>query len=178
MDVGTEWIVSNKKGAAKVEEKELKQACLGLMEKVDVLYLSTVDIDGFPHTRLMSNLRDKKHHPDLAGMFERHKEDFLIYMVTSSSSAKMRQIRANPKASVFFSVYTEVPSDFQCLMLCGEIQEVSDRQLKKQLWQAGWEMFWRGGVDDPQYTVLRPMPAFARGGYKEAPFEFDLSRRK
>jgi general stress protein 26 len=63
-------------------------------------------------------------------------------------------------------------------MLCGEIEEVSDQQLKKQLWQSGWEIFWQGGVDDPQYTVLRLMPAFARGGYKEAPFEFELSGHK
>ena len=161
-----------------MEEKELKQACLNLMEKVDVVYLSTVDSNGFPHTRIMSNLRDKKQHPNLAKMFEQHKEDFLIYMVTSSSSAKMQQIRANPKVSVYLGVYTEVPSDFQCLMLCGEIKEVSDQQLKEQLWQSGWEMFWQGGVDDPEYTVLRLMPAFARGGYKESPFEFELSGHK
>lgn len=161
-----------------MEEKEIKQACLNLMEKVGVVYLSTVDADGFPHTRIMSNLRDKKQHPNLAKMFERHKEDFLIYMITSSSSVKMRQMRANPKVSVFFAVYTEVPSDFQCLVLCGEVEEVSDQQLKKQLWQAGWEIFWRGGAEDPEYTVLRLMPAFARGGYKEAPFEFALSGRK
>jgi general stress protein 26 len=161
-----------------MEEKELKQACLNLMEKVDVVYLSTVDINGFPHTRIMSNLRDKKQHPNLAKMFEQHKEDFLIYMVTSSSSVKMQQIRANPKVSVYLGVYTEVPSDFQCLMLGGEIEEVSDQQLKKQLWQSGWEIFWQGGVDDPEYTVLRLMPAFARGGYKESPFEFELSGHK
>lgn len=161
-----------------MEEKEIKQGCLDLMQKVDVLYLSTVDADGFPHTRIMSNLRDKKQHSGLVGMFERHKEDFLIYMVTSSSSVKMRQIRANPKISVLFAVYTEVPSDFQYLMLCGEVEEVSDRQLKTQLWQAGWEIFWQKGAEDPEYTVLRLTPAFARGGYKESPFEFALNGRK
>ena len=161
-----------------MKEKELKQACLDLMEKVDVVYLSTVDVNGFPHTRIMSNLRDKKQYPGLAGMFEQHKDDFLIYMATSSSSVKMQQIRANPKVSVYLGVYTEDPADFQCLMLCGEVEEVSDQQLKKQLWQTGWEMFWQGGVDDPEYTVLRLMPAFARGGYKESPFEFELSERK
>ena len=159
-------------------ENELRQACLKLMETVDVAYLSTIDSDGFPHTRIMSNLRDKKQHPNLAGMFEQHQEDFLVYMVTSSSSAKMQQIRNNPKVSVYFSVYTEVPTDFQCLMLGGEIEEVTDRQLKKQLWQSGWEIFWQGGVDDPEYTVLRLMPTFARGGYKESPFEFELNRQK
>jgi len=161
-----------------MEEKELKQACLNLMGKVDVVYLSTVDGDGFPHTRIMSNLRDKKQHPNLAKMLEQHKEDFLTYMVTSSSSVKMQQIRANPKVSVYLGVYTEVPSDFQCLTLCGEIEEVSDQQLKKQLWQSGWEIFWQGGADDPEYTVLRLMPAFARGAYKESPFEFKLSGPK
>ena len=161
-----------------MEEKELKQACLDLMGKVDVVYLSTVDGNGFPHTRLMANLRDKKQHPNLTGMFEQHKEDFLIYMATSSSSVKMQQIRANSRVSVLFAVYTEVPTDFQSVMLCGEIEEVSDQQIKKELWQSGWEIFWQGGVDDPEYTVLRLVPAFAKGAYKESPFEFELSGPK
>ncbi len=161
-----------------MQEKELKQACVDLLEKVDVVYLSTVDVNGFPHTRLMSNLRYKKQHPNLVGMFEQHKEDFLIYMATSSSSVKMQHIRANPKVSVYLGVYTEVPTDFQSVMLGEEIEEVSDQQLKKQLWQAGREMFWQGGVDDPEYTVLRLMPAFAKGAYKAAPFEFKLNEPK
>ena len=157
-----------------MEEKELKEACLSLMETTDVMYLSTIGSDGFPYTRIMSNLRYKKEYPALVELFEQHKEDFLVYIVTSSSSVKMKQIRANPKVSVHFSFYSTVPSEFQTLMLGGEIKEVSDKQLKKELWQNGWEMFWSGGVDDPEYTVLMMMPAFARGGYKEAPFEFKL----
>jgi general stress protein 26 len=157
-----------------MNEKELKQACLNLMETVDVMYLSTIGSDGFPNTRIMSNLRNKKENPGLVKMFEQHKEDFLVYMVTSNSSAKMQQIRANPKVSVYLSVYTSVPSEFHCLMLCGEIEEVTDNQLKKQIWQDGWEMFWPGGADDPEYTVLKLMPVSARGGYQEKPFEFKL----
>jgi len=157
-----------------MEEKDLKKACLNLMETTGVVYLSTIDSDGFPYTRIMSNLRNKKEHPGLVKIFEQHKEDFLIYMVTSSSSAKMQQIRANPKVSVYLSVYTDIPSEFQCLMLGGEIEEVTDKQLKKQLWQDGWEIHWPGGADDPEFTVLRLSPAFAKGWYKEAPFEFKL----
>jgi general stress protein 26 len=63
-------------------------------------------------------------------------------------------------------------------MLCGEIEEVSDQQLKKELWQPDWEIFWQGGVDDPEYAVLRLMPIFVRGAYKESPFEFELEGRK
>ncbi|MHC4751093.1 MAG: pyridoxamine 5'-phosphate oxidase family protein [Planctomycetota bacterium] len=157
-----------------MEEKEVKQACLKLMETVDVIYLSTIGSRGFPHTRIMSNLRNKKEYPALVEIFGHHKEDFLIYMVTSSSSAKMQQIRANPKVSVYLSVHSSIPSEFHCLMLSGEIEEVSDKQLKKQLWGDGWEVFWPGGADDPEFTVLMLMPAFAKGGYKEAPFEFEF----
>jgi len=144
------------------------------MEMADVVYLSTIGSDGFPYTRIMSNLRNKKENPGLVKIFEQHKEDFLIYMATSSSSAKMKQVRANPKVSVYLSVYSDIPSEFQCLTLIGEIEEVADKQLKKQLWQDGWEMFWPGGAGDPEFTVLMLMPAFAKGGYKETPFEFKL----
>ncbi len=157
-----------------MEEKQLKEACLNLMETTDVMYLSTNGSDGFPHTRIMSNLRNKKEYSNLVEIFEQHKEDFLVYMVTSSSSVKMNQIRANPKVSVYLSIFSSVPSDFQCLMLGGEIEEVTDKQLKKQLWQDGWEMHWPGGADDPEFTVMMLKPVFARGGYKEAPFEFEL----
>ena len=157
-----------------MEEKELKQACLNLMETTDVMYVSTIGSDGFPYTRIMSNLRYKKEYPELVEIFEQHKEDFLVYIVTSSSSEKMKQIRANPKVSIHYSFYSTIPSEFHFLMLAGEIEEVTDKQFKKQLWQDGWEMHWPGGADDPEFTVLMLKPVFARGGYKEAPFEFEL----
>ena len=42
-----------------MQEKELKQKCLGLMETGEVVYFSTVDDEGFPQTRAMVNLRNK-----------------------------------------------------------------------------------------------------------------------
>ena len=153
-----------------MEEKEIKQECLNLMETADAIYLSTFGGDSFPHTRMMSNLRNKKDNPGLVEIFEQHKEDFLIYMATSNSSVKMQQIRANPKVSVYLCN----PGEFHGLMLGGEIEEITDRQVKKQLWQEGWEVFWPGGADNPEFTVLRLSPAFAKGWYKEGPFEFKL----
>jgi len=153
-----------------MQEKGPKQECLNLMETAEVVYLSTNSSDGFPHTRMMSNLRNKKQNPGLVKIFERHKKDFLIYLVTSSSSAKMQQIRANPKVSVYLCN----PGEFHGLMLGGEIEEVTDQDLKKQLWQDGWEAFWPSGADGPEYTVLRLLPSFANGWYKEGPFEFKL----
>lgn len=157
-----------------MEEQEIKEACLNLMESTDVMYLSSIGSDSFPYTRIMSNLRYKKEYPEFAEIFKQHKEDFLVYIVTSNSSKKMKQIRANPKVSVHFSFYSSVPTEFHFLMLAGEIEEVKNKQFKKQLWKDGWEMFWPGGADDPEFTVLKLMPVLARGGYKGKPFEFEL----
>jgi general stress protein 26 len=121
-----------------------------------------------------TNLRNKKENPGLVEIFKQHKEDFLVYLATSNSSDKMKQIRRNPKVSVYLPAYTSIPSEFHSLMLGEETEEVTDKQLKKQLWQDGWETFWPGGMEDPEYTVLKMMPSFARGGYKEKPFEFKL----
>jgi len=153
-----------------MEEKELKQECLKLMETADVIYLSTNGSDGYPHTRVMSNLRNKNENPAAAKILAQHKEDFVIHFATGHSSTKMQQIRANPKVSAYLCN----PGEFHTIMLSGEIEEVTDQEFKKQLWQDGWEMHWPGGANDPEFTVLKLSPAFARGGYKKRPFEFKL----
>jgi len=153
-----------------MEEKEIKRLSLELMESAEAAYLSTIGGNGFPQTRVMGNLRNAEQYSGLTGVFSEHNEDFLIYLTTSASSAKMEQIKVNPKVSVYFCN----PSKFHGLMLGGEIAEVTNQELKKQLWQDGWEIHWPGGADDPEFTVLQLSPAFAKGWYKEAPFEFKI----
>ncbi len=153
-----------------MEEKKLKQVCLKLMETADAIYLSTIGSDGFPHTRLMSNLRNKKENPGAAKVLSQHEEGFQVHFVTSKSSTKMQQIRANSKVSAYLCN----PGEFHTLMLSGEVEEITDKEFKKQLWQDGWEMHWPGGADDPEFTVLQLAPAHAKGWYKEGPFEMKL----
>ncbi|MHC4889379.1 MAG: hypothetical protein ACYTEO_07960 [Planctomycetota bacterium] len=43
-----------------MEEKEAKRVSLELTEVVQEAYLSTVDSDGFPQTRVIGNLRNKE----------------------------------------------------------------------------------------------------------------------
>jgi general stress protein 26 len=82
-----------------MEEKELKQECLKLMETADAVYLGTISNDGYPHIRIMGNLRNEQQCKAAVELFAGHDEDFLIYMLTGDSSLKMKQIRANPKVS-------------------------------------------------------------------------------
>ncbi len=145
-----------------MEEKELKQEYLKLMETADAVYFSTVDSDGFPQIRVMANLWNKEQSPGLAEVFAQHSEDFLVYLTTCEATSKIKQIKANPKASVYFCKVNESLG----LMLAGEIEIITDENLKKELWQDYYP--------DKKYTLLRLLPDFAKGWNKVGPFEFKL----
>jgi general stress protein 26 len=153
-----------------MEEQELRKKCLQLIDTADAVYLTTIGKDGYPHTRVMGNLRNKQQCRASVELFAEHREDFLIYMLTGHSSAKMQQIRANPKVSVYFCN----PAENHYLMLAGNVEELADPELKKRLWQDEWKMHWPGGPDDPEFILLRLLPVFAKGWYKEGPFEFQI----
>jgi general stress protein 26 len=59
-------------------------------------------------------------------------------------------------------------------MFTGDIEEVNDPDLKKRIWQDEWKMHWPGGVEDPEFVLLKLLPHFAKGWYKEAPYEFKI----
>ena len=153
-----------------MDETDIKQECLKLMETADAVYLSTLSDDGFPHTRMMSNLRNKEENPAVAKILEPDKKDFVVYFVTGRSSVKMQQILADPRICAYFCN----PKEVRTLLLVGKVDEVEDMEFKKKLWQDGWEIHWQGGADDPEFIVLKLLPTFAKGWNKDAPFEFKL----
>ncbi len=149
-----------------MEEKELKQECLKLMETADAAYFATIDSEGFPQIRVMANLRNKEQSPGLAEVFTKHSEDFLVYLTTCETTSKIEQIKANPKASVYYCKVNESLG----LMLAGQIEIITDEKLKEQLWQDWWQDYY----PDKNYTLLRLLPDFAKGWNKEGAFEFKL----
>lgn len=153
-----------------MDEKEIKQRCLKLMETADAAYLSTISDDGFPHTRMMGNLRNEQQCKIAKELFADHDEDFMIYMLTGSSSPKMKQIRANPRVSVYYANAAEIHT----LLLVGEVEELDDLDLKKKIWQEEWKIHWPGGAEDPEFVLLQLTPTYAKGWYKDTPFEFKL----
>ncbi len=151
-----------------MEEKEIKRLSLELMETAEAAYLSTIDGNSFPQTRVMGNLRNKEQCRIAEELFAGHDEDFLVYMLTSHSSAKMQQVRANSKVSVYFCNSAE----FHTLLLIGNAEEIDDPDLKKRIWQDEWKMHWPGGPEDPEFIILKLLPEWAKGWYKEGPFGF------
>ncbi len=153
-----------------MDESEARRFALALIEKAETSCLTTIDSNGFPEVRAMLNLRNRTLWPSLAAVFDGHERDLLMYYSTNTSSAKVAQIKTNPKGSVYFCD----PAHSHGLMLAGTIEIVTDQQLKRRIWQDGWEVYYPGGVNDPDYSLLRLSPTFAKGWTGQAPFGFKL----
>jgi len=141
-----------------MDEQEARRQSLELMSIAEAAFLTTVDREGFPQTRAMVNLRQSDQYPGLTGLFDGHRDDFLVYLGSNRSSNKVQQVRENPKASVYYCV----PSEWRGLMLGGKIEIVTDQALKEAIWQDGWERYYPGGVTDPEYTILKLQPEIAK----------------
>lgn len=153
-----------------MEYQELKQNCLELMETSEAAYLATIDASGFPCIRAVTNLRRREEWPGLAPFFEKHRDDFLVYILTNTSSNKVRQVAANPAGSIYYCC----PAKFHGLMLEGFIEVVEDDNFKRGFWQPGWERYYAGGPEDPDYALLRLRPLRASGWWEERTFAFSL----
>jgi len=155
-----------------MEESEAKRLSLELMEASHPAYLTTIDSEGFPHTRAMNNFRNKSQRPDLVSLFRDHQEDFLIIFSTNTSSTKVKHVRENAKVSVYYSN----PEKWQGVMFGGKIEIVPGVELKRAIWKDGMEKYYPSGYDDPDHTILRLRPQMAKGwdGQKFTRFAFKI----
>jgi general stress protein 26 len=156
-----------------MDETEAKELSLQLMNIAKAAYLTTIDPNGFPHTRGMTNMRNKETHPHLIPLFSGHQEDFLIIFSTNTSSGKVKHVEKNPKVSVYYSH----PEKTQGVMFGGEIEIVTDPKLKRAIWTDDMVKYYPSGYDDPDHTILRLRPQMAKGwnGQKFTTFAFTIS---
>lgn len=153
-----------------MKKDEARKFTLSLMNSSLAIYLATVDSDGLPNIRALSNLRHSRQYPDLRDFFKQQEEPFVTYVSTFSSSAKAKQIRENSQVAVYFSR----PEKFQGVMLSGSMESVRDRATKEALWQKQWKVFWPKGTRDPKYRVLRFVPTRAKGWSGKEAFRFSI----
>jgi len=109
-----------------------------MIDKSSTSFVSYVDEDGYPITKAMLKPRKRN---DI-------KE---IWFSTNTSSDKVRYFRKNNKASIYFIDKRY----FRGVSLIGTIEVLDTTEAKEMIWQTGDEMFYKEGVSDPDYCVLK-----------------------
>ncbi len=76
-----------------------------------------------------------------------------IYFSTNTSSNKIKQFTANDTACVYF--YKRGRFKYQGLSIIGEMHICTDQETKNAIWKFGDTLFYKQGVTDPDYCVLK-----------------------
>lgn len=115
-----------------------EQFVVDLFEGQNLSFIGSIDEDGFPQIRAM--LRPRKREGIKT-----------IYFSTNTPTNKVRHFRNNEKACVYFCA----PAAFRGALLIGTMEVLEEQAYKNMLWQEGDELYYPGGVTDPNYIVLR-----------------------
>ena len=76
-----------------------------------------------------------------------------VYFSTNTSSKKVAQYTANGKACVYF--YKRGRFKYQGVAIVGDMEVCTDQPTKNEIWRFGDKMFYKQGVTDPDYCVLK-----------------------
>ncbi len=154
-----------------MDAAERKRKVLELVETAEVVYLTTIGEDGYPHTRAMLNLRNREQYPRQAELFAAHADDLVTYFTTNTSSSKVRDAGADPRACAYYCH----PRRFRGVALVGDLEIVMHADIRHAVWHEGWVRYYPGGPDDPDHSILRLRPRYATGWYESETFRLDLN---
>lgn len=116
-----------------------KEQIFEFIEKQKVAFIASVDKDGFPNMKAM--------------LMPRKIEGNCFYFSTNTSSMRIEQYRENERASIYF--FNKGRFRYEAVMLVGTMEVLEDFETKKEIWRTGDTMFYRKGVTDPDYCVLK-----------------------
>ena len=102
-------------------------------------FLGSVNEEGFPVIRAM--------------LAPRTIDGNQLYFSTNTSSKKVKQYLENNKACIYF--YKRGRFKYQGASIIGEMQVCEDQPTKDLIWRFGDKLFYKQGVTDPDYCVLK-----------------------
>lgn len=118
----------------------IKEKAAQMVATAQVITVASIDENGYPRPVAMVKIKD---------------EDGAIYVSTGTSSAKTAHFKANPKAGV------SIVRGGDNIIYTGEMEIVTDEALKRSLWGDWMLPHFAGGIDDPEYCVLKFTPQSA-----------------
>lgn len=117
-----------------------KDKISSFIRKQKVGFVCSIDEDGIPNVKAM--LKPRKQ----VGLKE-------FYFSTNTSSMRVKQYIENPNASIYF--YHKGLIKYVGVMLKGKMEVLTDQPTKDMIWRKGDTMFYKQGVTDPDYCVLK-----------------------
>lgn len=127
--------------------------------KQEAAFIASVDEQGYPNMKAM--------------LLPRKIDGNNFYFSTNTSSMRTQQYLKNPKASIYS--YHKGRIKYEGIMLVGTMEVLQDQEIKQEIWRAGDTMYYKEGVSDPDYCVLKFTAVKGRyyRNLKTESFEFD-----
>lgn len=116
-----------------------RQYIFEFIQKQKTAFIASVDEQGFPNMKAM--------------FAPRKIEGNCFYFSTNTSAMRSRQFMKNPKSSIYF--YNKGRFKYEAVMLTGTMEVLQDDDIKREIWQPGDVMYYKQGVTDPDYCVLK-----------------------
>ncbi|NLG02683.1 MAG: pyridoxamine 5'-phosphate oxidase family protein [Clostridia bacterium] len=118
--------------------RDIEKTIGTLIQKRSTAYVSSIDEDGCPNTKAMNQARK------IVGIKE-------FYFSTNTSSMRVAQYRKKPNACIYYAD----TRFFRGVMLKGTMEVLEDAATKESCWQKGDTMYYKEGVTDPDYCILK-----------------------
>ncbi len=116
-----------------------KAQILQFISEQKTAFIGSVNEQGFPVIRAM--------------LAPRKIDGNGIYFSTNTSSNKVKQYLANNKACIYF--YKRGKFKYQGVSITGEMEVCTEQPIKDEIWRIGDKIFYKQGVTDPDYCVLK-----------------------
>ncbi len=113
---------------------------ISFIKRQKVAFIASVDDNGVPAIKAMLSPR-------------KITDNTVFYFSTNTSSLRVKQYQQNPGASIYF--YHKGLFRYRGVMLQGTMDVLEDAAIKEELWHIGDTIFYKQGVTDPDYCVLR-----------------------
>jgi len=109
-----------------------------LVDKASLTIISYTDAEGFPVSKAMLSPRERN------GIRE-------FWFSTNTSSNKVMCFLRDSKASIYFVD----KRFFRGVSLIGTMEVLETAEAKERIWEIGDTMYYKKGVTDPDYCVLK-----------------------
>lgn len=135
-----------------------REHIIEFIKKQKVSFIASVDEEGFPNIKAM--------------FVPRKIEGNCFYFSTNTSAMRSQQFMKNPKASIYF--YSKGRFKYEGIMLTGTMEVLQDNEIKQEIWCVGDTMYYKKGVTDPDYCVLKFTAINGRHYYDLKTESFDI----